>query len=53
MNDNIDMVPGSSYSKTIMVRQNPFEYKLLKEDIKRFPEFWKNCKSRKMNKNKN
>lgn len=41
VNDDVPMVPGSSYSKVIQVHQNPVEKAILTVDRDRFKEFWK------------
>lgn len=46
VNDKIEMPKGTYYSKVVQIKQNVFEQKLLLEDIKRHPEFWK-AKSKK------
>lgn len=42
MNNNIKCCEGVYYDKTIRIVQNPNEAKLLANDRKLFPDFWKN-----------
>lgn len=41
VNDQVKMPKGTYYTKVIQMIQNPLQQKMLVDDMKKFPDFWK------------